>query len=120
MDQASGNGSESHPNRLLAEYFSLKGYEVRNVNRGDEAVALAEVFHPTVVILDLLMPGMSGVETLKHLKQISPAPKVIMLSAADLSDVADGALKLGADSYVCKPPSLPQLERLARGYWPSR
>ena len=104
---------------LLVQYFSLKGYEVRSVSNGEEALALADIFQPNVVLLDLLIPGMSGVDLLKRLKQLCPPPKVIMLSAADLPDVAQGALQLGADSYVCKPPDLPQLERLVHGIWPS-
>jgi len=104
----------------LGHYFTLKGYAVRTVLRGEEALALAKAYLPDVVICDLLMPGMDGVTLLKHLKQLDPAPKVIMLSGADLDDVIDGALKLGADSYVCKPPDLAQLERLVSGFWPSR
>ncbi len=104
---------------LLSRYFSLKGYETRAVNRGEEGVALAKIFQPDVVLLDLLMPGLSGVDTLKQLKAAQPALRVIMVSAADHSEVAQGAMKLGADAFVCKPPSLPELERLINGYWPS-
>ena len=104
---------------ILSQYFTLKGYEVRAVNRGEEALALVEVFRPNVVLLDLLMPGMTGVDTLKGLKQRHPHIKVIMLSAADHQDVAQGAIQLGADSYMCKPASLPQLEHLVNGFWPA-
>jgi DNA-binding response OmpR family regulator len=105
---------------LLEEYFSLKGYEVRTVHRGEEAVVLAGVFHPDVVLLDLMMPGMSGVDTLKALKRCCPAPKVLMLSAADHEDVARGAIELGADFFICKPPQLSQLEQLVNGVCPPR
>ena len=104
---------------LLTRYFSLKGYETRAVNRGEEGVALSKIYHPDVVLLDLLMPGLSGVDTLKQLKELQPVPRVIMVSAADHADVAQGALKLGADAFVCKPPVLSELERLINGYWPS-
>ena len=104
---------------VLSQYFTLKGYEVRAVNRGEEVLALVGVFQPNVVLLDLLMPGMTGVETLKDIKQRYPNIKVIMLSAADHQDVAQGAIQLGADSYVCKPANLPQLEHLVNGFWPS-
>lgn len=104
---------------VLTQYFTLKGYEVRSVNRGEEALALLDVFQPNVVLLDLLMPGMTGVDTLKNLKQRQPGIKVIMLSAADHQDVAQGAIQLGADSYMCKPASLPQLEHLVNGFWPA-
>ena len=52
---------------VLTQYFSLKGYEVRSVCRGEEALALLNAFPPDVVLLDLLMPGMSGIDTLKAL-----------------------------------------------------
>ena len=104
---------------MLTRYFSLKGYDARSVCSGEEACALATAFQPHVVLLDLLMPGVNGVEVLKHFKQQLPAPRVIMLSAADHVGVAEGTLKLGADSYVCKPPDLAQLERLVSGFWPS-
>ena len=105
--------------QLLEQYFSFKGYEVRAVQRGEEALALANVFHPDVVLLDLLMPGMNGVDTLKALKQLRPPPKVLILSAADHEKVMEGALNLGADFYVCKPPHLSELERLINGFYPS-
>lgn len=103
---------------LLGEFFSLKGYAVRTACRGEEALALAPLFHPQVVLLDLLMPGMNGIDTLKQLKRLSPAPKVFMLSSADLEEVAKGALELGADFYICKPADLSQLELLVNGICP--
>ena len=105
--------------RLLERFFALKGYQVRSVCGGEEALALAAVFQPDVALLDLLMPGMSGVDTLKGLKQLNPSIKVLVISAADLEEVARGAIKLGADSYVCKPADLPQLERLVNGFCPA-
>lgn len=105
--------------QLLGEYFSLKGYEVRTVRQGEEALVLANVFHPDVVLLDLLMPGMSGIDTLKALKQLKPTPKVLMLSVADHEEVVKGALDLGADFYICKPVQLDQLERLINGFLPA-
>ena len=101
---------------LLSRFFAMKGYEIRSVCRGEEAVALAGMFRPHVVLLDLLMPGMDGADTLKQLKQLSPAPKVIMLSAADHEEVAKGAMELGADFYVCKPADLGQRESLVNGF----
>ena len=88
--------------------------------RGDEALALVSAFQPHVVLLDLLMPRMSGIDTLKRLKPLIPTTKAIMLSSADLEEVAEGALQLGADAYVCKPPNLSELEHLVSGVWLSR
>ena len=104
---------------LLSEYFALKGYEVRTACRGEDAVALTSVFSPDVVLLDLLMPGMSGTETLKALKGLAPAPRVLMISAADHDEVVQEMLRQGADFYVCKPLNLAQLEHLVKGILPA-
>ncbi len=104
--------------RLLEEYFLHKGYEVRVAHEGEEALALAQIFHPDVVLLDLLMPGLNGIETLKRLKQFPSSPRVIIMSAADDEIVINGAIKLGAHFYVCKPVDLSQLEHLVRGFLP--
>jgi DNA-binding response OmpR family regulator len=103
---------------LLAEYFLRKDYEVRVVQRGEEALALASTFEPDVVLLDLLMPGMSGAETLKRLRELSSSPKVIIVSAADDENVVRGALQLGAHFYLCKPIDFAQLEHLVKGFFP--
>lgn len=102
----------------LAQHFAFKGYEVRNVLRGEEALALLEAYHPDIVLLDILMPGIGGIETLKHLQQLTPRPKVIMLSAADHEDVVQGALKLGADFYMMKPVNLAELSNIVNGFVP--
>ena len=104
---------------MLIRFFTMKGYDVRGVAGGAEALALLEAFPPDVVLLDLLMPGLNGIDTLKQLKQRQPHLKVIILSSADLEQVAQGALALGANYYVCKPPSLAEMERLVSGFWPS-
>ena len=103
---------------LLEQFFAHKGYTVRAVCGGDEAVALAEIFCPHVVLLDLQMPGMDGVQTLKRLKTLRPTPKVLMLSAVNHTEVITGALSLGADFYICKPVNLSELERLVNLFSP--
>ena len=104
----------------LSGYFEHHGFEVRTVLRGEEAFALLDVFHPDVVLLDILMPGMDGIEALKRLKRICPSTKVIMLTAVNHDEVVKGALKLGADFYVTKPVNFSNLEHLVSGFLPSR
>lgn len=104
----------------LSSYFEHHGFEVRTVLRGEEAFALLDVFQPDVVLLDILMPGMDGIEALKRLKQICPSTKVIMLTAVNHDEVIKGALKLGADFYVTKPVNFSNLEHLVSGFLPSR
>ena len=105
---------------MLAEHFALKGFDVRAASRGDEAILLAQAFQPHVVLLDLLMPGMSGADALPHLKALTPPPKVLIVSAADHEDVIQGALARGADCYVCKPLNLEELDHLVTGVCPPR
>lgn len=103
---------------FLAEHFRVNGYEVREVQRGDEALAISRVFQPHVVLLDLLMPGMNGIETLRGLKHLPHPPKVLMVSVANHADVVKGALELGVDCYVCKPVNLSELDHLVDGFYP--
>lgn len=98
--------------RVLAEHFSIQGYAVMTARGGEDAMTIAYTFHPVVVLLDLLMPGMTGIDTLKQLKQLNPAPQVLMISAADHEEVVKGALNLGADSYIHKPLNLLDLDLL--------
>ena len=104
---------------LLARTLVASGHEVQTAENGHRALEMLRADAFDVVLLDLLMPGLSGVDTLKQLKQRRPHLKVIILSAADLEQVAQGALALGADYYVCKPPSLGEIERLVSGFWPA-
>ena len=98
----------------MARSFALKGYNVRAVCDGEEALALAPVFRPMVILLNLLMPGLSSVDVLKRLKQLVPPPKVILLGTMNHADIVKGALSLGADFYLCKPIHLPDIERLVQ------
>ena len=105
---------------MLVHMFTAKGYDAIAVGRGEDALALTDAFRPQTVLLDLLLPGMSGIDILKQLKQLSPPPRVIVVSGADLDEVVQGALRLGADAYVVKPVDVAKIEQLITGVWPSR
>jgi len=96
---------------LLAKHFTLKGFEVRTVYRGDEALPIAHQFQPDIVLLDLLMPGLDGMDTFKQLQQMGSPPRVLMVSAADQEETVKGALDLGVDFYICKPIDLTDLDQ---------
>ncbi len=106
--------------RTLSDYFALHGHEVRVVASGEEALALADAYQPDVILLDILMPGLDGITTLKHIKRTWPPVRVIIMSAVDHEEVIRGALRLGADFYVTKPVRLAELERYVNGYAPAR
>ena len=97
--------------RYLSALLSSLGYEVRSVDSGEKALAyLASNPAPATVLLDVLMPGMSGLETLDRLKSGHPRVPVIVLSTlAQISTVVD-AMRRGASDYLTKPFEEPELE----------
>jgi len=85
---------------------------VKHAGGGAEALQLVPVFEPHVVLLDLLMPAMSGVEVLDHLRRDYPTVPVIMVTGNDDEEVARRTLEAGAFDYGCKPFTLEVLGRV--------
>lgn len=95
---------------LLEEFFSLEGFEVLTAQSGEKALALFEAERPGAVILDIKMPGLSGLEVLRRIREVDAEAKVIMLSAfGDVATVQE-ALQRGACRYLEKPVDLEQLK----------
>ncbi len=94
---------EPHIAEVLRAYLLRDGYDVRTSGDGNDALALARAEHPDVLILDVMLPGMSGFDLLRTLRAEGSRAAVIMLTARDdLVDRVTG-LELGADDYVVKP-----------------
>jgi DNA-binding NtrC family response regulator len=88
----------------LRTFLSLRGYETRSYSRGDEMVAAIKAGDPPdIVLLDVMMPGMNGLETLRALKTAKPDLQVIMLSGREQASTIVEAVRLGAADYVVKP-----------------
>jgi len=96
---------------FLKAFFCQTGYEVFTANDGDQAVVLVRDEKPDVILLDVLMPGLSGIEVLQKIKKASNGAKIIMMSAVDAEVVVELAMKYGADGYIVKPFSLEALEK---------
>ena len=98
--------------RGLADSFRDEGYDVRFVERGDEASSAIREFRPDVLVLDILLPGRSGLDVLRELRVADTSLRVLMLTTK--SDVVDRVvgLELGADDYLTKP--FAERELLAR------
>jgi two-component system, NtrC family, response regulator AtoC len=88
----------------LRTFLSLRGYDTRAFSRGDELLAaIKESDPPDIVLLDVMMPGMNGLETLRALKAAKPDLQAIMLSGREQASTIVEAVRLGAADYVVKP-----------------
>lgn len=95
---------------LLKEFLTSKGYEVDTATNGQTAIAKMKEMRPHIVLLDIIMPGMNGFDTLKEMKKIDPAIAVIMATAVSDEIVANRTIELGAYDYIMKPIDLNYLE----------
>ncbi len=96
---------------VLNEYFSSQGYAVETASTGADALTVAQHYRPDLVLLDIRMPGMDGVEVLKKLRELDPDLAVIMVTANEDSALARETLKIGAFDYVSKPFDFGHLDR---------
>jgi DNA-binding response OmpR family regulator len=95
--------------RGLADNFRDEGYDVRVVGRGDEVLAAVKDAPPDLVVLDIMLPGRSGLDVLRDLRAAGEALPVLMLTAkGDVVDRVVG-LELGADDYLPKPFAVREL-----------
>src|SRR5690606_28247010 len=89
---------------------SSRGFQVFAAQTGEEAVETLDHSRPDLVTLDLVLPGMDGLETLKHLKERLPEVPVIMLSGHGQARSIVEAMKLGAADFLRKPFEVEELE----------
>ena len=99
---------EPHIRRALDINLSARGYEVDLAESGERALELAARHHPDVVVLDLGLPGIGGVEVIEGLRGWSAVP-IIVLSVREAETDKVAALDAGADDYVTKPFGMDEL-----------
>ncbi|MDQ1335467.1 MAG: hypothetical protein QG552_2417 [Thermodesulfobacteriota bacterium] len=87
----------------LAQRLELRGFTVLTAFNGDAALAVVQEKPVDVVVLDVLMPGKDGVETLREIKQNKPLVEVIMLTGHATVETAIEGMRLGAYDYLMKP-----------------
>ena len=97
---------------LLMLRLREEGYGILRALTGDAGVKLAIASRPDLVVLDLTLPGMLGIDVLKHLRTINPTIKVIVVSGNIDPALAREALELGALAYVDKPFDIGYLKRV--------
>jgi two-component system response regulator HydG len=94
---------------LLASYFGEKGYEVESAQNGEEALKRFEERDYALVVTDIKLPGMSGLELLARIQMEWPEVGVIIMTAFSSISSAVEAMKLGAEDYIAKPFQLDEL-----------
>ncbi|HXH22439.1 MAG TPA: response regulator transcription factor [Dehalococcoidia bacterium] len=101
---------EDEPTLVAALRYNLEreGHRVLAATDGETGLSLARAQHPDAVILDLMLPGMSGLEICRVLRRESTVPILILTARAEETDKVVG-LELGADDYVTKPFSMREL-----------
>jgi len=94
---------------LLFEVFGKEGYQTFQAANGKQALDIVVNESPDLVILDMKIPGMDGLEILKEIKKIAPDTKVIMMTAYGELDMIKEATELGALTHFTKPFDIDEL-----------
>ena len=97
--------------QILQEFLAHRGYQVYAAESGPEALNALDTFKPDVVLLDVSMPEMDGVETLKRIVALQPTLPVIMVTANADVGITSKLLGLGAADYIPKPFDLEYLDQ---------
>ncbi len=98
----------------LAGVMRDEGYEVATASSGRQGIDLVQELQPTIVLLDIAMPDMDGIETLRRLKELRPEMPVVMITGHGTIETAVKTTKMGAYDFIVKPPELQQLTLIVK------
>ncbi|WP_026677249.1 response regulator [Fictibacillus gelatini] len=99
---------------LLNEIFQKEGYETYQAGNGVQALAIVEEETPDLVILDMKIPGMDGLEILRRIKKLNEEIQVIIMTAYGELDMIHEAMKLGAITHFAKPFDIDEIRSAVR------
>jgi DNA-binding NtrC family response regulator len=101
----------------MSKLLTNRGYRATAVNSGDSAIRALEEVDFDVIVLDLKMPGMDGITTLKEIKKLGLFAETLILTGHGSIDTALEAMKLGAYDYLTKPCEIDELVAKIEGAW---
>jgi len=96
----------------LGDFFRQRGFAVKAVNSGEEAIKEVKSGRPDIIFLDIRMRGMGGLDVLERVKKMDRSIKVIMLTILEEAEIVKKAKELGADEYITKPFRIDYLEEV--------
>ena len=99
---------------MLKRAFELKGYQVFEAEDGQEALEMARRHRPSLIVMDLNMPVLDGLEAVKSLREIEgPGQEIpiVAITAYDVPGMEEAALETGCNKYLSKPLDLSELDR---------
>ena len=103
---------------MLKRALELKGYRVLEARNGREAVDIARNLRPNLLIVDLNMPELDGLETIKNVRQLNssvdPVP-IVAITAFDVYGMEQAAIEAGCNEYMSKPFDLDELDKKLKG-----
>jgi two-component system, OmpR family, response regulator len=100
---------EATLSELLSMALRYEGWDVRTAGTGHDAIRQARSFEPDIVVLDVMLPDLGGLEVLRRVRQRAPRVPVLFLTARDAVDDRIAGLTAGGDDYVTKPFSLEEV-----------
>ena len=102
---------ETNNRSPLARALRLQGYTVEEAGSGHETLTLLKLVPYDLMVLDINLPGMSGVEVMRHVRRLHPELIIIVLTSHFSSKNAQEVLGLKAEDYLCKPVSLSEISQ---------
>lgn len=99
---------------MLKRAFELKGYRVFEAEDGQKALEIARKYKPSLIVIDLNMPVLDGLETVKNFREMEVAGQqipIVAITAFDVPGMEEAALEMGCNRYLSKPLDLAELDR---------
>jgi CheY-like chemotaxis protein len=108
----------SDTRQMLKRALEVKGYRVIEAENGREAVELTGQYKPQLIIIDLNMPVLDGLETIKYVRMMKGVAKetpIVAITAFDVYGMEEAAIQAGCNEYLSKPFDLDQLDKVIKG-----
>ena len=103
---------------MLKRAFELKGYHVVEAEDGQQALDMARRYHPNLLVVDLNMPVLDGLETIKNFRKLEGEgdhTPIVAITAYDVYGMEEAAMENGTSVYLTKPLDLEELDRALKG-----